>query len=44
VPLCNERALRFFELAGFKRELSTAKTAVVAGVKLEEIRLRRGLD
>lgn len=44
VPLCNERALRFFELAGFKRELNTAKTALVAGVKLEEIRLRRGLD
>ena len=43
VPLCNERALRFFELAGFKRELSSAKTALVAGVKLEEIRLRRGL-
>lgn len=44
VPLCNERALRFFELAGFKRELNTAKTAVTGGVKLEEIRLRRGLD
>jgi GNAT superfamily N-acetyltransferase len=44
LPLCNDRALRFFELAGFKRELNTAKTAVVAGVKLEEIRLRRGLD
>ena len=44
VPLCNDRALRFFELAGFKRELGTAKTALVGGVKLEEIRLRRGLD
>jgi GNAT superfamily N-acetyltransferase len=44
VPLCNERALRFFELAGFKRELSTAKTAMAGGVKLEEIRLRRGLE
>ena len=44
VPLCNDRALRFFELAGFKRELNTAKTAVLGGVKLEEIRLRRGLD
>jgi ribosomal protein S18 acetylase RimI-like enzyme len=43
VPLCNERALRFFELAGFKRELNTAKTAVLGGVKLEEIRLRRPL-
>lgn len=44
VPLRNERALRFFELAGFKRELGTAKTATMGGVKLEEIRLRRGLD
>jgi GNAT superfamily N-acetyltransferase len=44
IPLCNERALRFFELAGFKRELNTAKTAVVGGVKLEEIRLRRVLE
>lgn len=44
VPLCNDRALRFFELAGFKRELNTAKTAVIGGVKLEEIRLKRKLD
>lgn len=44
VPLCNERALRFFELAGFKRELNTAKTAMISGVKLEEIRLKRALD
>jgi GNAT superfamily N-acetyltransferase len=43
IPLCNERALRFAELAGFKRELSTAKTAMIGGVKLEEIRLRRPL-
>jgi ribosomal protein S18 acetylase RimI-like enzyme len=43
VPLCNDRALRFAELAGFKRELNTAKTAVIGGVKLEEIRLRRPL-
>jgi GNAT superfamily N-acetyltransferase len=44
IPLCNERALRFAELAGFKRELSSAKTALVGGVKLEEVRLRRPLD
>lgn len=44
VPLANERALRFFEHAGFKRELNTAKTAVIGGVKLEEIRLKRGID
>jgi GNAT superfamily N-acetyltransferase len=43
IPLCNDRALRFAELAGFKRELNTAKTAVLGGVKLEEIRLRRPL-
>jgi len=44
IPLVNERALRFAEHAGFKRELNTAKTAPVGGVKLEEIRLRRALD
>jgi ribosomal protein S18 acetylase RimI-like enzyme len=43
IPLRNERALRFFDLAGFKRELNTAKTAVIGGVKLEEIRVRRSL-
>lgn len=43
IPLCNDRALRFAELAGFKRELNSAKTATVGGVKLEEIRLRRPL-
>ncbi|MEO7392547.1 MAG: GNAT family N-acetyltransferase [Ramlibacter sp.] len=44
IPLLNERALRFFELAGFKREISSAKTSLIGGVKLEEIRLRRRLD
>ena len=43
VPLCNERALRFLEVAGFTREPASAKTAMVGGVKLEEIRLRRAL-
>ena len=43
IPLCNERALRFAELAGFKRELNSARTALIGGVKLEEIRLRRPL-
>lgn len=43
IPLCNDRALRFAELAGFKRELGSAKTAVLGGVRLEEIRLRRPL-
>ena len=44
IPLRNERALRFAELAGFKRELNTARTAVLGGVKLEEIRLKRPLN
>jgi len=43
VPLRNERALRFFELAGFKREMKTAKTTALGTVKIEEIRLRREL-
>ena len=41
VPLRNERALRFIELAGFKREMKTAKTTSLGNVKIEEIRLRR---
>ena len=44
VPLRNERALRFHELAGFKREMSTAKTSVVGSVKIEEVRLQRPLN
>ena len=43
VPLANDRALRFFELAGFKREMATAKTVPIGGVKVEEIRLQRAL-
>ena len=41
VPLGNERAMRFHELAGFKRELSSARTVDVNGFRLEEIRLKR---
>jgi RimJ/RimL family protein N-acetyltransferase len=44
VPLRNERAIRFHEMAGFKRELATAKTAVVGGVKIEEVRLKRPIN
>jgi len=44
VPLRDERAIRFHELAGFKRDMSTAKTVVVGGVKLEEVRLSRALN
>ncbi len=37
------RALRFLELAGFKRVMSTARTAPVLGVRVEQIRLQRKL-
>ena len=37
------RALRFLELAGFKRVMSTARTAPVLGVRVEQIRLKRRL-
>lgn len=43
LPLGNERALRFHELAGFKREMSSIKTVPMGGVKIEEIRLKRAL-
>jgi len=35
--------MRFFELAGLKRELPSAKTVAIGGVKVEEIRLKRSL-
>lgn len=44
IPLVNERALRFAEKAGFEREPASTKTAVMGGVNVEEIRLRRSLD
>lgn len=44
VPLGNERALRFHDLAGFKREMTTIKTVPVGMVKIEEIRLKRDLS
>ena len=43
VPLANDRAVRFHELAGFKREMSSAKTVAIGTVKVEEIRLKRAL-
>jgi GNAT superfamily N-acetyltransferase len=42
-PLQNERALRFFEMAAFKREMNTAKTVPVGSIRIEEIRLKRDL-
>ncbi len=43
VPIANDRAMRFFELAGFKREMSSAKTVPMGPVKVEEIRLKQAL-
>jgi ribosomal protein S18 acetylase RimI-like enzyme len=43
VPLRNERALRFFDLAGFKRELNTARTTPLGSIRIEEMRLKRSL-
>lgn len=43
LPLGNERALRFHELAGFKRELASARTVPLGTAKIEEIRLHRPL-
>ena len=43
VALRNERAMRFYDLAGFKRELSSAKTVDIGGTRVEEIRLQRSL-
>ncbi len=43
LPLAAERALRFFELAGFKREMNSIKTVPLGSVKIEQIRLKRAL-
>lgn len=44
IALSNDRALRFHELAGFKREPSSAKTVPVGTARVEEIRLKRSLN
>jgi RimJ/RimL family protein N-acetyltransferase len=44
VPLGNERALRFHDMAGFKREMTSIKTVPMGAVKVEEIRLKRDLS
>lgn len=44
VPLGNERALRFHDLAGFKREMTTIKTVSMGTGKIEEIRMKRDLS
>ncbi len=43
IGLGNDRAMRFHELAGFKRELSSARTVPVDTIRVEEIRLKRKL-
>ena len=43
LPLAAERALRFFELAGFKREMNSIKTVPEGGARIEQIRLKRAL-
>ncbi len=44
IPIANDRALRFHELAGFKREPSSAKTVPIGSARVEEIRLKRSLS
>jgi ribosomal protein S18 acetylase RimI-like enzyme len=44
LPIANDRALRFHELAGFKRELNSAKTVPLGNTRIEEIRLKRVLS
>ncbi|MEI8030719.1 MAG: GNAT family N-acetyltransferase [Comamonadaceae bacterium] len=44
LPLSNERALRFLELAGFKREMASIKTVPAGSLRIEEIRLKRVLE
>jgi ribosomal protein S18 acetylase RimI-like enzyme len=43
LPLANERALRFHELAGFKRDLPSTHTVPFGPVKIEQMRLKRSL-
>jgi len=43
VPLGDERALRFFDMAGFKREMTSIKTVLVGLTRIEQIRFKRDL-
>ncbi len=43
LPMRFERTMRFVELAGFKREPSSAKTVEIGGARIEEIRLNRSV-
>ncbi len=44
VPLGYERALHFFDMAGFKREMTSIKTVHMGTVRIEEIRYKRDLS
>lgn len=44
LPLGDERALRFHDLAGFKREMTSIKTVPMGTVRVEEIRMKRDLS
>ena len=44
IGLDNDRGMRFHELAGFKRVMSSARTTVQDGVRSEQIRLKRKLS
>lgn len=43
IELASERALRFHELAGFKRDMPSLRTVARGAVRVEEIRLKRAL-
>jgi hypothetical protein len=38
-----ERALRFHDMAGFKREMTSIKTVLIGLTRIEEIRFKRDL-
>lgn len=44
IELASERALRFLELAGFKRDMPSLRTVARGARRVEEIRLKRALS
>ena len=44
IGLDNDRAMRFHELAGFKRVMSSARTTTQDGLRSEQIRLKRRIS
>ena len=44
VELASERAMRFHELAGFKRDMPSLRTVARGARRIEEIRLKRSLE